>query len=332
MAINPSKLKKAKEFNRQDVLFCLDRVPGSQRLFCGSSDFKVYEVDLAAEKMEPKEMAGHESYVTGVAVAGGHVVSGAYDGRLIWWNAETREKVRTVEAHDRWIRNLVATPDAKHVISVADDMVARVWDAQSGKRIGELRGHAEKTPHNYPSMLYAVTVSADSKLVATGDKTGLVNIWDLASGKKLAEVKAPVLYTWDPRQRRHSIGGVRSLAFSPDAKLLAVGGIGQIGNIDHLGGPSRLEVFDWRAGKRMVEHEHNKLKGLFERLEFSSSGDWIVGAGGDNGGFVQVYDLKGKKTIAEEKAPMHVHSFALDEDSGTLYTVGYNRIVTWTMS
>ena len=46
-------------------------MPGSSRLIFGGSDFQVYEVDLAQEKPEPKALGGHESYVTGVAVAGG---------------------------------------------------------------------------------------------------------------------------------------------------------------------------------------------------------------------------------------------------------------------
>ena len=66
-------------------------------------------------------------------------------------------------------------------------------------------------------------------------KVGHVAIWDLATAAKVGEVETPIMYTWDPRQRRHSIGGIRSLAFSPDSKQLAIGGIGKIGNIDHLG-------------------------------------------------------------------------------------------------
>lgn len=333
MAANPAKLKKVKELNRKDILLSLARVPKSNRLFCGSSDFKVHEIDLAPEKAneksEPKALAGHGSYVTGVAVAGKHVVSGSYDGRLIWWNAETRQQVRSINAHQKWIRGVVATPDGRVIASVADDMACRLWEAESGKPLRELRGHKEVTPHNFPSMLYTCAVTADNKLVATADRVGHIVVWEIASGNKLAELDAPVMYTWDPRQRRHSIGGIRSLAFSPDGKLLAAGGIGQIENIDHLGGPSRLEVFEWQAKKRVIEYESDKYKGLIEHIQFALSGEWLVAAGGDNGGFVQTFDVKGKKPILQEKAPMHVHSLALDESAETLFTVGHGRVVTW---
>jgi WD40 repeat protein len=329
MAADPAKLKKTKEISRKDILLSLARVPKSSRLFCGSSDFKVYDFDLAQEKAEPKALSGHESYVTGVAVSGKYVVSGSYDGKLIWWDQQAREKVRAVDAHARWIRDVVATPDGRIIVSVADDMVCRLWDATSGKPLRELRGHKDVTPHHFPSMLYVCAVSADSQLAATADRVGRIIVWEIESGQKLKELDAPVMYTWDPKQRRHAIGGIRSLAFSPDGKLLAAGGIGQIGNIDHLGGPSRLEVFEWQPGKRVVEYESDKFKGLIEHIQFAPGGDWLVAAGGDNGGFVQTFDVKGMKPIAQEKAPMHVHSLALDETAETLYTVGHGRLVTW---
>ena len=96
-------------------------------------------------------------------------------------------------------------------------------------------------------MLFACAISPDARHLATGDKVGHVVVWDLETGQKLTDAaKRPGMYTWDPVQRRHSIGGIRSLAFSPDGTQLAVGGIGKIGNIDHLDGKARVEVFDWQ--------------------------------------------------------------------------------------
>src|SRR5262249_3910236 len=81
---NPDKLKLAKEVSRKETAFTLARVPKTGRVFFGASDFKVYDVDLAQDKPEAKELGGHDSYVTGVALAGAAVVSGSYDGKLIW--------------------------------------------------------------------------------------------------------------------------------------------------------------------------------------------------------------------------------------------------------
>ena len=97
--------------------------------------------------------------------------------------------------------------------------------------------------------------------IATGDKVGHIVVWDLESGQKLTALEAPELYTWDPVQRRHSIGGIRSLAFSPDGTRLAVGGSGKISNIDHLDGKARVEVFDWQKGERTHEFASDQVQG-----------------------------------------------------------------------
>jgi WD40 repeat protein len=326
-AVNVEKLKVVKEIGRRDVLFALARVPGSSRLFVGSSDFKVYELDLAQEKAEPRALGAHTSYVTGVALAGKSLVSGSYDGRLIWWDTESRTQVRAVDAHRKWIRGVVATRDGKTIASVSDDMVCRLWDAESGKLVRELRGHQEVTPHHFPSMLYACAISADGTHVATGDKVGHIVIWELASGKSLATLEAPIMYTWDPVQRRHSIGGIRSLAFSPDGKFLAVGGMGKVGNIDHLEGNTRVEVFDWQKGERTHEFPGSKFKGLVEHLEFHPQGHMLLAAGGANDGFLMFFDLQEKKAVREEKVAMHVHDFTFNDALDTIYAVGHGKIV-----
>jgi WD40 repeat protein len=323
---HPGTLTTVKEIPRREIVFALARLPGTARVLFGGSDFKVYDLDLGGAKPEPAEVGAHQSYVTGIAPAGTLAVSGGYDGRLIWWDPESRSQVRAVEAHGKWVRGVESTPDGATIASVADDMVCRLWDAPTGRLLHELRGHAETTPHHYPSMLFACAVSPDGRLVATGDKVGHVAIWEIASGRQYSNLEAPEMYSWDPTQRRHSIGGIRSLAFSPDGATLAVGGIGKIGNIDHLEGKALVQVFDWRKGERTHDFPSDQFKGLVERLAFHPRGDWLLAAGGAMDGFLMFFDLGAGKVLAQEKAAMHVHDVALDEAGTTIIAAGHGKI------
>ena len=323
---SPDTLKQLKDISRPVITFAIAREPGSGILFMGCSDFKVYRGDIAAAKFEPKELYSHASYVTGVALAGKSLVSGGYDGKLVWWDTETGKTIRTIEnAHAKWIRKVIASPDGKLIASVADDMVCRLWDAASGKIVHELRGHKEKTLQNFGSMLYAVAFSPDGNFLATGDKVAHCVVWDVKSGIELGSCDAPIMYTWDKVQRLHSIGGVRSLAFSPDGKQLAVGGTGKIGNIDHLEAKGRIEVFDWKAGKQVAEFVSDK-QGIVNRLAWSPCGSWLAAAGGAGEGFLLFHDVAAKKALRQDKLPMHVHDFHLTADCRELICAGHNRL------
>jgi WD40 repeat protein len=330
-APNPETLKQFKDFQRPAITFAIARLEGTDSVYLGCSDFKVYSADLTAAKFEPKELYSHESYVTGVALAGLTLVSGGYDGKMVWCDITTGEKIRTIDAHSKWIRKVIAAPDNKLIASVADDMVCRLWDASTGKIVHELRGHKEMTPNNYTSMLYAATFSADGKLLATADKVGHIVVWDVKTGKELGTCEAPVMYTWDPVQRLHSIGGIRSLAFSPDGTKLAAGGTGKIGNIDHLEAKSRVEVFDWKAAKQIAEFPGDKFTGIVNKLAWAPDGSWLVGAGGAGEGFLLFYDVAAKKALRQEKMAMHVHDFDLTDDCKEIVSVGHNRIMVHKM-
>jgi WD40 repeat protein len=324
--VRAEKLKVVTDFSRPEIIFALARAPGSSRLFFAGSAGTIYDVDISQAKPGPKEVGAHGSYVTGLVLTGKIVVSGGYDGRLIWWDIESRKQVRIIAAHTKWIRKVSVSSDGKILASVGDDMVCRLWDAGNGKLLRELRGHLEQTPHHFPSMLFVCTFAPDGRSLATADKVGHIVVWDAASGKPAKTLEAPAMYTWDPVQRKHSIGGIRALAFSPDGKHLAAGGISKIGNIDHLDGKARIEVFDWQKGEKTHEYVDDKFKGIIEHLAFHPQGDWLLGGGGANDGFFLFFDVKTNKAIRQEKAAMHVHTFTLDEKAETIYAAGHGKI------
>lgn len=326
------QFKSIKDIGTPDISLSITRVPNTERVVIGTSAAKLVEYDLAAEQPTPSEFGiGHTSYVTGVAWTTGGFISGGYDRQLIWWDPATHAAIRTIPAHDKWIRRVIASPDGTLAVSIADDMHCKVWDAANGELRFTLDDHKAETPNHYPSMLFAAAFSQDGKLLATGDKVGHVAVWDIVTGQKVGQVESPGMYTWDPRQRRHSIGGIRSLAFSRDSKTLAVGGIGHIGNIDHLDGPARVELYDWSTGQSLAELADTTMKGLVEQLWFSPNDQFLFTAGGDHSGFITIYDLATKKVARQEKAHQHLHGFVTNEAGNRLYSAHHGRLMAWTL-
>ena len=322
-----------KEENRKDILFSLALGKDADRFYAGGSDGALR--DLAPltqqEGFVAKDLeGGHSSYVTGLALRDNILVSGAYDKKLLWWDLEKGEtKLVRDNAHKRWLRGVEISPNGKMVASVADDMVCRLWDLQTGKLLHELCGHDSRTPNNFDSMLYCCAFSPDNKIVATGDRIGKIVIWDVPSGKEIKTLMAPGFYTWDPRARIHSIGGLRSLAFSSDGKILASGGMGKVGNIDHLQGKARFELFDVEKGESLGVVESDKFKGLVETVHFDPESKWLLGSGGDHKGWLIFLDVSEKKIITEEEVSSHIHETAFSEDFSKIYGVGHNKVYVW---
>jgi len=368
--LDPTKVASKAVFKHPETFLsvCVDHDSGA--IYCGSYDRGVHRFKLDGDKLDPvARWEKHESYVSSLALArfGDKriLISGGYDGALLWWDAESGEVVRRIaaptSAGDGWLRRIRLLPGGERMVTVGDDMLVKVWDTKTGALLRALEGHAKRTPQGHVTALYALAVSPDGKYVATGDRIGDVRIWEIDQGRPAANFQTPVLYTYDPRQRHRSMGGIRSLAFSPDGKFLAIGGIGQVGNVDGLAGPATVEIWEWKAPRRVVSVGAEKHKALVNCLVFHPTAPWLIGAGGggDNGllAFWKLDDLprladaseppgltrrsSGKKdTDGDSGAPGplpvhrvkfdgHAHDFCLSPDGALLYVAGYGRLEIW---
>ncbi len=359
--LDPAKIKSKAIYSRPGAFYSLGANVANGRLYAGSTDYTVQVFDLAAEKKEPVESwTRHANYVSALAFVSRPpvrlVVSGSYDRTLVWRDADLGEVIRSVPAHDGWVRGLAAFPDGNRLVSVGDDMLVKLWETASGKPLAAWEGHARRTPQGHLTALYAVAVSPDGKFVASGDRIGEVRVWEADSGNLAQSFQVPILYTYDPRQRKRSIGGIRSLAFSPDGGQLAVGGIGEVGNVDGLSGPAHVEVWDWRQPKLLLAAEGDGHKGLVNDLYFTADGAWLLGGGGGtDDGFIAVWkapegnaaatpeagatasagspaagvEAAAAKPVAPArliKTGGHIHRFVFNEVQGEFYAAGHGKL------
>jgi WD40 repeat protein len=328
-SLDLDKLKTVKTAKLPGDLLSIARAADSEQLWVGSSDGKVYGVDLADAKPQPVALEGHRSYVSGAVLAGERLITGGWDRQLIWWDIDKRQPLRTVAAHQRWIRQVALSPDGTMVASIADDMVVRLWDAESGKPIRALKGHAVRLPrYEYPNKLYACAFSSDGKFLAVNDETALVIVWEVATGKEAARFQAETFYHGSDWERNnHPYGGLRCLAFASDGQALALAG-SQNTDVAIINGHTLVQVYDWQAGKKTHEFKSNGSNSQYEVLCYHPQGEWLlagVGAGGKS--VLHFFDLTNKRLI-KEIASAPILSLEIGDDCDALYTVGRGGHVT----
>ena len=72
------------------------------------------------------------------------------------------------------------SPDGRKIFSGSEDTTLRIWDAETGKQIGEpLQGHS--------SDVNAVCVSPDGRKIFSGSEDKTIRIWDAETGKQIGE-------------------------------------------------------------------------------------------------------------------------------------------------
>src|SRR6185503_14492170 len=110
------KLTLAYDHKLDTGIFGLAAEPKADRVFAACADGAIYEVDIASGRAKPFETR-HESFASGCVLLpdGKTVISGGYDGALIWHDVETRRSLRTLKAHQFWSWQLALSPDGSRV-------------------------------------------------------------------------------------------------------------------------------------------------------------------------------------------------------------------------
>jgi WD40 repeat protein/serine/threonine protein kinase len=146
---------------------------------------------------------GHVDPVTAVAFesGGAHIVTGAQDGTARRWRAQ-RSRVRALVVDEQPLPRVRYSADGSKLVtsgeSADDDVVVRIWDTATGKRLASLRnGIAEVDPVG--------------DRVVVGGADGAVTVWSAKTGALAATLP------------KHA-SAVAAVAFSPDGRLVASAG------------------------------------------------------------------------------------------------------------
>ncbi|MCH8830399.1 MAG: WD40 repeat domain-containing protein, partial [Planctomycetes bacterium] len=220
MKADPKLTHIASQWKHSSPLISCRFDPSGKFVFTTAEDMTVQRWELGTGK-KTVFPAMHDSWVRGLAFANGGktLITGAFDGRLMWWDAlaeKPAKPLRRVDAHDGWIRSLSLSGDGKLLASGGNDNLVKIWNAADGKIVRTLSGHK--------SNVYSVLFHPDGKHLLSGDLSGEVKQWEISTGKLIRGFDAKALHTYSGGQQVH-YGGVRSMSVSPDRKYLACSGL-----------------------------------------------------------------------------------------------------------
>jgi WD40 repeat protein len=285
--------------------------PTGQFVFAGAQDNTIQRWHLATGKKT--ELTGHKSWVRGLAFAAKEklLFSGDYAGKLLAWPVEDDHPatVRIIEAHRGWVRALAVSPDGKTLATCGNDHLVKLWSVPECQPLAELIGHENH--------VYNVAFHPDGQHLVSADLKGIVKVWDLAKGSAEREMDAKVLHKYDPSFMADH-GGVRSMAISPDGKLLACAGITNVSNAFAGVGNPLVVLFDWETGKqKQLLKPRENFQGTAWGVGFHPTGH-IVGVAGGSGGMLYFWKPDAAADVFALKIPQNARDLDLHPDGRRL--------------
>jgi WD40 repeat protein len=284
------KLKLEHEHSLPAGALGLAITPDGRRAFASCADGGIHSLDTTTGKSEAFEEK-HSSFASGcVLLPGGRtLISGGYDGALLWHDVETRRNVRRVQAHRFWNWQVALSPDGRRLAATTGQYVpggwkyepaaetepsVKIFDTQSGESVASFA-------HTPPVLSCAF--SHDGKHLAAANMMGEVRIWEIAgasNAKPISQWTSPDFTSWGTTKTHHYCGGIYGLAFSPDDIVLIGCGMGPM--IDPMAGNGKMtwQRWNWRKGERIDQIKDGQHgSGLMEALAWHPEGKFFVMAG-----------------------------------------------------
>lgn len=223
------------------------------------------------------------------------LVSAGADGRINFWDVATGQVSRTLNGHTNAIYKAVYSPNEKLLASSSRDTTVRIWDVATGRELHRLTG--------FRCSVKEVRFSPNGKMVASVGNDGMLKLWDVATGKELkshvhstsADVDTSIYSIAFSRDGKKIYAGngdktisewevetgretkvwkahddvVLTLTFSPDQRLLASGGFGDL----------TVKLWDtstWREVRTLAEKKTEGFTEALKPIAFSPDGKLIA--------------------------------------------------------
>ena len=167
-----------------DTVFGVCFSPDGKLLATAAADKFVKVFEVPSGKFV-KSFEGHTQHVLDVGWTndGKKLASAGADNIIKVWDYEKGEKLRDINGGAKQITRLLFVPKTETFLTCAGDGGAKLWGATNGNAMRNFDGAKD--------CLYAVAVSDDGKIVATGGEDGTVRLYNGADGKLIKAMLPP---------------------------------------------------------------------------------------------------------------------------------------------
>ncbi|MEO8701491.1 MAG: WD40 repeat domain-containing protein [Kofleriaceae bacterium] len=175
------------------------RIAVANAIRFGTEPYHVIVWDLAEERVVGRHVTSDEAFDVAFDPTGSRLAIATKGKLLELWDID---QDRVIWRADNRVFDVDFSRDGHYVTASSDDGYARIWNAETGEVVMELK---------QPGRALAVALSPDASLLATAVTDNRIYLWDVATGKLAGT-----------RVGHDNI--INSLVFAPDgSRLVSVG-------------------------------------------------------------------------------------------------------------
>lgn len=178
------------------------------------------------------------------------IATSAANGTIIFWNVETGEQIRTIEAHGGEVPKIEFSPDGTQLISSSTDQMVILWDAETGEQIRQFVATDNEEGLSHDSNANDVTFSPDGSMVLSSSWDSTIRLWDVATGTEIHRFEG------------HN-GATFGVDFSPDGQSFVSGGA-----------DTTVRIWDIESGQELIRY--NGHQDWISEMQFTSDGNTVI--------------------------------------------------------